>query len=115
MRAGLRERDSAEREGRPEFWYWEMLMELKDAYVGPRAGTTVRVREDYRKPHRQGAIGTINKHYEGSEYTAYEVSFPTGRRSCSGSTSSREQTTYLSSLRSGGGGSSGSKPMTNIG
>ena len=79
MRAGLRERDSAEREGRPEFWYWEMPMELKDEYVGPRAGTTVRVREDYRKPHRLGAIGTIKKRYGGSEYTAYEVSFPDGQ------------------------------------
>ena len=54
-------------------------MELKDEYVGTRAGTTVRVREDYRKPHRLGAIGTIKKRYGGSEYTAYEVSFPDGQ------------------------------------
>jgi hypothetical protein len=54
-------------------------MELKDAYVGPRAGTRVRVRVDYRKPRRQGAIGTINKRYGADEYTAYEVSFPEGQ------------------------------------
>jgi hypothetical protein len=54
-------------------------MQLKDAYVGTRAGIRVRVREDYRKPHRQGAIGTIKKRYGGSEYTAYEVSFSDGQ------------------------------------
>ena len=33
---------------------------------------------DYKKPHRQGALGTIKKHYGIPEYTAFEVRFPDG-------------------------------------
>ena len=43
-----------------------------------RAGTRVRVQVDYRKPHRRGAVGTINKRYGAGEYTAFEVLFPDG-------------------------------------
>jgi hypothetical protein len=50
-------------------------MELEDAYVG----TTVLVRMDYRKAHRQGAIGRINKCYQVPNYEAFEVSFPDGQ------------------------------------
>ena len=42
-------------------------------------GTRVRVQLDYRKPHRQGALGTIKKHYGVPEYTAFEVLFPDGK------------------------------------
>jgi hypothetical protein len=42
-------------------------------------GTSVRVQVDYRKPHRRGAIGTVNKRYGAGEYTAFEVSFPDGQ------------------------------------
>jgi hypothetical protein len=74
------ERESAEREGRPEFWYWERSMELK--YVlraDTKVGTSVRVQEDYRKPHRQGMVGTIKKRYGTDEYTVFEVQFSDGQ------------------------------------
>jgi hypothetical protein len=45
-----------------------------------RVGTRVRVQLDYRKPHRQGAVGTIKKRYGILEYTAFEVLFADGRR-----------------------------------
>ena len=44
-----------------------------------RPGTRVRVCLDYRKPHLQGMVGTIKKHYEGPNYTAVAVLFPDGR------------------------------------
>ena len=50
-------------------------MMLEDA----RTSTRVRVQLDYRKPHRQGALGTIKKHYGIPEYTAFEVLFPDGK------------------------------------
>ena len=51
------------------------MMELEDA----RVGTTVLVRLDYRKPHRQGAMGTIKKRYGNPDYRAFEVLFPDGK------------------------------------
>jgi hypothetical protein len=39
----------------------------------------VQVQLDYRKPHRQGALGTIKKHYGSPNYTAFEVLFPDGK------------------------------------
>jgi hypothetical protein len=54
-------------------------MVLEDVRAGMRAGTKVRVRVDYRKPHRRGAIGTIKKRYGSGEYTAFEVSFSDGQ------------------------------------
>ena len=50
-------------------------MELEDA----RVGTTVLVRLDYRKPHRQGAMGTIKKRYGNPDYRAFEVQFADGQ------------------------------------
>jgi hypothetical protein len=50
-------------------------MELEGARVGMR----VRVHLDYRKAHRQGAFGTIKKHYGIPDYTAFEVLFPDGK------------------------------------
>ena len=50
-------------------------MELEAVHTG----TSVRVQVDYRKPHRRGAIGTVNKRYGAGEYTAFEVSFPDGQ------------------------------------
>ena len=44
-----------------------------------QVGTRVRVQLDYRKPHRQGALGTIKKHYGSPNYTAFEVLFPDGK------------------------------------
>jgi hypothetical protein len=46
---------------------------------GARVGMRVRVHLDYRKPHRQGMVGTIKKHYGVPDYTAFEVLFPDGR------------------------------------
>ena len=46
---------------------------------GTRVGMRVRVQLDYRKPHRQGALGTIKKHYGIPDYTAFEVLFPDGK------------------------------------
>jgi hypothetical protein len=46
---------------------------------GARVGTRVQVQLDYRKPHRQGALGTIQKHYGIPDYTAFEVLFPDGK------------------------------------
>jgi hypothetical protein len=46
---------------------------------GARVGMRVRVQLDYRKPHRQGAFGTIQKHYGIPDYTAFEVLFPDGK------------------------------------
>ena len=46
---------------------------------GTRVGTRVRVQLDYRKPHRQGALGPIKKHYGIPDYTAFEVLFPDGK------------------------------------
>lgn len=54
-------------------------MQLEDILVGPRVGTRVRVQVDYRRPHRQGAIGTVKKRYGAREYTAFEVLFPDGQ------------------------------------
>jgi hypothetical protein len=51
-------------------------MELEVA----RVGTRVQVQLDYRKPHRRGAVGTINKRYGIPEYTTFEVLFADGRR-----------------------------------
>jgi hypothetical protein len=51
-------------------------VELEEARVGAR----VRVQLDYRKPHRRGAVGTINKRYGIPEYTTFEVLFADGRR-----------------------------------
>jgi hypothetical protein len=51
-------------------------MELEEA----RVGTRVRVQLDYRKPHRRGAVGTIQKLYGIPDYTAFEVLFVDGRR-----------------------------------
>jgi len=50
-------------------------MELWNARIGMR----VRVQLDYRKPHRQGAVGTIKKRYGIPDYTAFEVMFPDGQ------------------------------------
>ena len=46
---------------------------------GARVGMWVQVQLDYRKPHRQGALGTIKKHYGSPNYTAFEVLFPDGK------------------------------------
>ena len=46
---------------------------------GTRVGMRVRVQLDYRKPHRQGALGTIKKRYGTRYYAAFEVLFPDGR------------------------------------
>jgi hypothetical protein len=50
-------------------------MELEDA----RVGTRVLVRSDYRKPHRRGSVGTIQKRYGTPDYMAFEVSFSDGQ------------------------------------
>ena len=50
-------------------------MELEDAQVG----TSVQVQLDYRKPQRQGSVGTIRKRYGTQHYTAFEVLFPDGQ------------------------------------
>ncbi len=50
-------------------------MELEEARVGKR----VRVQLDYRKPHRQGSVGTIHKLYGTREYRAFEVLFSDGQ------------------------------------
>jgi hypothetical protein len=50
-------------------------LRLEDA----RVGTSVLVQVDYRKAHRQGAVGTIKKRYGTSDYRAFEVSFPDGQ------------------------------------
>jgi hypothetical protein len=50
-------------------------MDLEDA----RLGTSVLVQLDYRKPHRQGALGRIRKRYGTRHYTAFEVLFPDGK------------------------------------
>ena len=50
-------------------------MELWDKHIGTR----VQVRLDYRKPHRQGAVGTVKKRYGIPDYTAFEVMFPDGQ------------------------------------
>ncbi len=49
-------------------------MDVEDAHLG----TGVLVQLDYRKPHRQGAVGTIRKRYGTRHYTAFEVLFPDG-------------------------------------
>ena len=61
--------------GRPEFLMWGELMELEDA----RVGTRVRVLLDYKEPHLQGSVGTINKRYGMPNYGVFEVLFPDGR------------------------------------
>ena len=50
-------------------------MELEAA----RVGTRVRVQLDYRKPHLQGSVDTIQKRYGVPEYTAFDVLFPDGK------------------------------------
>jgi hypothetical protein len=58
-------RRNFEKEGRPALFGSEVKpMELEDAWVGTR----VLVRSDYRKPHRQGAVGTIKKRYGTPAY-----------------------------------------------
>jgi hypothetical protein len=52
----------------------EGLMGLENA----QAGTTVRVRLDYRNPPLRGSLGTIKKRYGSPNYTAFEVLFPDG-------------------------------------
>ena len=49
-------------------------MDLEDA----RLGASVLVRLDYRRPHRQGSVGTIKKRYGTPDYRAFEVLFPDG-------------------------------------
>jgi len=72
--AALRER--AEKwEGRPQLWEWEKKSVEKEDV---RAGTSVRVQVDYRKPQRRGSVGTIKKRYGTAHYTAFEVLFPDG-------------------------------------
>jgi hypothetical protein len=51
-------------------------MQLEDR----QAGTRVRVQLDYRKQHRRGAVGTIEKRYGIPGYTTFEVLFADGRR-----------------------------------
>ena len=73
--AALRER--AEKwEGRPQLWEWEKKSVEKEDV---RAGTSVRVQVDYRKPQRRGSVGTIKKRYGTHHYTAFEVLFPDGQ------------------------------------
>ena len=50
-------------------------MHLDDTLVGTR----VRVQLDYRRQHRQGAVGTIKKRYGIPEYTTFEVLFADGQ------------------------------------
>jgi len=50
-------------------------VELEDA----RVGTSVQVLSDYRKPDRQGWVGTIKKRYGTRHYTAFEVLFLDGQ------------------------------------
>ena len=50
-------------------------MELENA----RAGTSVQVLSDYRKPERPLSLGTIKKRYGTHDYTAFEVLFPDGQ------------------------------------
>ena len=50
-------------------------MELENT----RVGTRVQVQLDYRKPHRRGAVGTIQKLYGIPDYTAFEVLFADGQ------------------------------------
>ena len=57
---------------------------------------------DYRKPPLRGSLGTIKKCYSNPNYTAFEVLFPTGTPSCSGTTSWRRQGSDPSG-KSGGG------------
>ena len=49
--------------------------ELENAQVGMK----VRVQVDYRDPQRRGLVGTIQKRYGVSEYTAFEVLFADGQ------------------------------------
>ena len=50
-------------------------MELEDA----RIGTRVRVNLNYRKTNLQELVGTIKRHYEVPNCTAFEVLFPNGQ------------------------------------
>ena len=68
-------RESAENGSRPNLCCGEKSLDVEDA----RLGMKVRVQLDYRKPHRQGALGTIQKHYGTRYYTAFEVLFPDGK------------------------------------
>ena len=45
----------------------------------PQVGTKVRVQVDYRDPQRRGLVGTIQKRYGVTEYTAFEVLFADGQ------------------------------------
>ena len=78
-------------------------MEVEDA----RLGTSVQVQVDYRKPQRQGSVGTIRKRYGTDHYTALEVLFPMGSQSYSGTTSWKKHKSRPLGQR-GGAGSSGS-------
>ena len=51
-------------------------MELEDARIGMRA----RVNLNYRKAYLQELVGTIKRHYEAPNCTAFEVLFPDGQR-----------------------------------
>ena len=50
-------------------------MDLEDA----RLGTSVLVQLDYRKPYRQGSVGTIRKRYGTPDYRVLEVLFADGK------------------------------------
>ncbi|HZB83348.1 MAG TPA: hypothetical protein VE288_10980 [Rubrobacteraceae bacterium] len=50
-------------------------MKLEEA----RSGTRVRVNLNYRKADLQGLVGTIKRHYEAPNCTAFEVLFPDGQ------------------------------------
>ena len=54
----------------------EEFMEAKNANIGTR----VRVKKVYFKPHLEGLIGTIQRHYGGECRTALEVLLSDGRR-----------------------------------
>ena len=51
-------------------------MKLEEA----RSGTRVRVNLNYRKTNLQELVGTIKRHYEVPNCTAFEVLFPDGQR-----------------------------------
>jgi hypothetical protein len=70
-----RGKEKCRKGGAARIWYWETPMELEDA----RVGTSVLVRVDYKKAHRQGAVGRINKCYQVPNYEAFEVLFPDGQ------------------------------------
>jgi hypothetical protein len=54
-------------------------MNLESAPESAPIGMSVQVLSDYRKPSRQGMVGTIKKRYGTLHYTAFEVLFPDGQ------------------------------------